>query len=81
MANGDPTVSKGIAAYYEMIGISAKSFVFADVNNSDPTGIGLFGRNPLYGSEVKAKKKRDAGGKFPGYVTELLIIERSLSKK
>jgi hypothetical protein len=81
VANGDPTVSKRIAAYYEMIGITAKSFVFANVNNTEPIAIGLFGRNPLYKSEAKAKKNRDSGGKFPGYVTELLIVDRGLSKK
>lgn len=77
--SGDPKTKGELRAFYEMIAVTEKSFVFAAVQNTEPTAIGLFGRNPLYGKEKKDKKKRDANGDFPGNVRVLQIISRSLS--
>lgn len=75
---GDPTTDKEIRAYYEMIGITEKCFVFARIDNTEPEAVGLFGANPTYNRKRKEKKKRDSNGNFPGNVNLLQIISRSL---
>jgi hypothetical protein len=76
---GDPA-TKDFAYYYDMIAVAERSFILADVNNSEPSAAGLFGANPSYNRDQKDKKRRDAGGKFPGNVEKIQIISRSLTK-
>lgn len=70
----DPTTKKEFRAYYEMIAVTEKSFVFAGVENREKFSV--LGGN----SVVNSKKKRDKGGSLPGNVRTLQIISRSLSK-
>jgi hypothetical protein len=80
VAAGNTMAIKDLRAFYEMIAVTEDCFAFASVDNREPIGIGLFGRNPLYDAEVKDKKRRDAHGEFPGFVTVVQIISRALAK-
>lgn len=71
--------TKDFAWYYDMIAVAERSFILADVKNSEPSAVGILGANPSYSRETKDKKKRDAGGKFPGFVEKVQIISRSLA--
>lgn len=73
--SGDASTKNEFHAFYEMIAVTEKSFVFVGVNNSEKFSV--LGGN----SESNAKKKRDKGGEFPGNVRTIQIISRSFSNE
>jgi hypothetical protein len=77
--SGDPSTKDKFHAFYEMVAVSEKFFVFASVDNREPIPVGLFGKNPSYRQNSKAKEKRDKNGDFPGFVREIQIFSRSFS--
>jgi hypothetical protein len=78
--SGDPSTKEDkLHAFYEMIAVGEKFFVFASVDNNKPMAVGLFGRNPSYRQKSKEKKARDKNGEFPGYVNQIQIVSRSLA--
>ena len=70
---------KKFAEIYNLIAVSARSFILATVDNTTARPMGLFTHGcPSCKEENRKKKERDAGGTFPGQVSFIEIVSRNL---
>ncbi len=68
--------------WYDMIAVSERSFIVATVDNYKYiNAYGLFGRDPTVGAKRKKREKLNANHKYPGFVSGILIISRTLASQ
>jgi hypothetical protein len=71
---------KDYSEIYDLLAISARSFLIARLDNMTSRPMGLFTRGDVAGARQRnrEKKERDAGGTFPGQVSFINIVSRKL---